>query len=1122
MLGSEMRIEAAGKDAVVDSPLFNINATDRTVLVVRMAMQSATSTAQVLWRVAPSPPALYGAGQGDWSVDSASTGVRVSSFRVYGDGAARTYYVPLVDPAGPTAAAAAVGPLTQVRLRLWPESVSGGGSAAVDFVRLSERPLISGVTGCGRVWHDVSLSTEGAALPGAVPYDAHSNPAPGWRPWVRRDGTATDQRFASLADAVRLRDSGSDNQSLPFAATYSCLRSGGDVVVVHGSGFGPSGARVTVGGAACTHVRHDPSAPEERLACRVPAMAGPAELALVAVSQGRTPGLVDAKPLLSYAVGPRAPRDVDVSNVGARHMAVSWRPRGLWDALATTGYVIEGRRLLRPAELWAAFYPSLLAAGRAAGGAAGNDSVVSSPAGDADVQAAAAPEGRAWYTALSQPLANVLLTAAASGQSAAPAAGSGPPTLSQVQAVSAASGVPAAVLAAVEADEWGQVGWRELPALPGRSGSLLSELGGWPALEAVAAAWSPWRRLATTANVSATTVAGLLPDCPVQVRVAAMAEDTVLDRTAWQRANAHGHRAALPQGSAGPWSAAASARTLEADILFDWFDANGTLSYGGEDRRSTRGGVGQQGGEGRWGFVLAGSAHVAGCNATHSCCDGFAEPLESEPSDGNANAFDVSDADGDGAVDRTSSWCRGWWRHALLPEEDAALSRAGDVPKLYPRHSGAVNPHDLTRARRAIAQAGGVLPPEPAAPANTNRSALPWSACRLACAAAARLRPPYVNAAALRSSSQLPLPTPLPAAVVFPGSRGGPPPSPVGSAAAGSSDLPGSVPRVPGTLPSGVTIVPPRYLARPPAGPCGPALRVTGSHPGQSGAAWYGRRMFVREGFSTDFVFQLANPSYHCQRMDDAHTNCRYRGADGLAFVVQDRHPAAMGRGGGGQGWAGLDRTVAVSFDSWHNPEHSDPYENHVAVHARPPPDAPVSPGSGHGVGASESHAFALGSATEGVPDLADRPVSVRVVYEPFASGAEGSASGMGGGAAADASGAGPQQLAWLTGNRYPSGGRGWWSGAEAGTLRVEMPPGREVLRVRVDLHSALGEPADGRAWVGFTAATGDLSFQTHEVLAWSFDQSFAYAAAAGSGAVPGPAGRFPAVVTGGEGEHGA
>ncbi|KAA0150128.1 hypothetical protein FNF31_07079 [Cafeteria roenbergensis] len=982
VLGGELRLEAQSSDPVVDSPLFHINATDRTVLVFRAAAFGTPGDSEVLWRLrrpgGAAPPPSFGAGLGDWRLEGNSEwDVRSTSFRVEGDGAARTYYVPLVNPASPGPTAAPQGALVQVRLRLWAAPSAGaGGAAHIDFIRISERPLVAHVSGCGRVTRQESLHLSGPS-PDAPAFHPVSNPPPPTKQWARETGTTTDQRFHSWADAHALRDVGSDAFGLAFGSTYNCLRSGGDLLVISGSGFGPSDARVTVGGAACTEVRHDPAAPESRIACRSPAMQSGPEHAVVAVAQGRFPGLVDAKPLLSYAVGPRAPVALDASNVGATHLSASWSPRSLWDALATTGYVLEARSLLRPAELWAAFYPALLALGPRRSGAAGNDSVVSAPAGPDDV-AAALPTGAAGAGPLLPQLASVLLERQESHFRSEPGdVGSGgapdgellpTPSVAELREASRISGVPAAVLAAVAVDRWGQVGWRSMPAPAGRNGSLLSQLGGWPALEAEPAAWSAWSRLASTGNVTSTTVAGLPAGTAVQLRVAALAEDTVLDAAAWQRVNAHGHREALPQGSQGPWSEAAAARTTAADILFDWFDANGTLSYGGADRRSTTGELGRVGGEGSWGLVLVGSAHVAGCNATHSCCDGFAAPSASQPSDGNAREFDIGDADGDGVVDQQSAWHAGWWRGALLPEAEAALSRPGDVKKVYPRHSGSVDPHAYTRAMQAVRDAG-----------------------------------------------------------------------------AGGSDLSGALPGVPGRLPSGVTVVPPRYLARPPTGPCGPALRLTPSRPGQAGSAWYGRRMQVREGFSTEFVFQLSNPSYHCKRMDDASTNCRSRGADGLAFVIQDRHPAALGRAGGGQGWAGLPRAVAVSFDT----------------------------------------------------------------------GGEGSASGMGGGPAADAAGGGAQQLAWLAGNEYPSGGRGWWTGAEAGTLRVEMPPGREVLRVRVDLHAALGTPADGRAWVGFTAATGDLAFQSHEVLAWSLHQSYALAAAGGGAGLPGAAGRFPEVRTG-------
>jgi hypothetical protein len=1125
VFGGAMLVRAMGPHPASDSPAFSIQTTDRTVMVIQVAVEGpSTIAAEVVWRFArdganpplASPPRELtnvdwdGPGDSVWDL-------RRSAFEMFGDGAMRTYYVPLVVAAAPSVTPQ--GLLSQVRVRWSTDGVQRGWVFQVSSLRIAERPCITHVLGCGRVLRVEAWNREG----GATLYDPQLNPPPSWRQWVRAEGSRTDQYFADFASAVQLRDRGTDNTSLPWGVTYNCLRSGGDTVVVKGTNLGVVGSRVSVGGAPCTHVRHNPASPNTELACRVPSLRpGPAERVLVAVADGALPGLVDAKPFLSYAAGPRAPVSIGVSNVGSRHASVSWQPRSLWDALSTTGYVIETRRLLQPRELWASVYPSLIRIGAGSLGAAGNDSVFDGGITDTDVVLAASqPKG--WLSLLPQSVSDVLLNHQIQSSEMQPApqqvgAWGAAVTVAQLQAAADASGVPPALLAAIAVDQWGQVGWRVEPTLAGEEGSLLSSLGGWPALEALPSAWGPWRRIATTGNVTTTTVAGLLPDAPFQVRVAAVAEDTHLDTRAWQDVDLHGHRPILPQGSMGPWSNTSMGRTLEADLLFDWFDANSTLSFGPDDRRSTRGELGREGGEGRWGLMLVGSAHIAGCNATHSCCDGFAAPSFTEPVDGNAVSFDQTDANGDGVVDRTSSWSRDWWRQAFLPEEDSGYGRgegSGDEPKVYPPFSGSRNPHELTRGKRMVAQAGGVVPPTPGPLPGGNFSAPVWSACSLACTTPARLRPPYLNARSLRSAGAYPLPTPLPAGGVFPGAYGGPP-----SVQAGASHSAGTSLESPGLLPSGVTIVPPRFMATPPTGPCGPALRLTGAHPGQTGAAWYGRRMQVREGFSTEFVFQLSNPSAHCSRMNDAYTNCRSRGADGLAFVIQDAHPSALGRAGGGQGWGGLPRTVAVSFDSWYNPEHSDPYENHVAVHAPAPPDSSVSPqGDGNLAddrAASEAHAYALGVATEGIPDLAERPMHVRVVYDPLPSGSSDTVAGFQGGTAQDASQGGPQQLSWIAGNQFAEGKQGWWSGSEVGSLRVEMPPGREILRVRVDLHAVLGSPVDGRAWVGFTAATGNLAFQSHEVLAWKLDQAYALA----QGASPGRLGRFPAVVTNEDGEH--
>jgi hypothetical protein len=113
---------------------------------------------------------------------------------------------------------------------------------------------------------------------------------------------------------------------------------------------------------------------------------------------------------------------------------------------------------------------------------------------------------------------------------------------------------------------------------------------------------------------------------------------------------------------------------------------------------------------------------------------------------------------------------------------------------------------------------------------------------------------------------------------------------------------------------------------------CGPALRLTPSEARQSGAIWYPRKMNVREGFDTTFTFQISSPSLKCDRLDDVNTYCRSRGADGLAFVIQNTLPDALGVAGSGLGYAGIFNALAVELDTYHNYDQMDYYENHVSV----------------------------------------------------------------------------------------------------------------------------------------------------------------------------------------------
>jgi hypothetical protein len=117
-----------------------------------------------------------------------------------------------------------------------------------------------------------------------------------------------------------------------------------------------------------------------------------------------------------------------------------------------------------------------------------------------------------------------------------------------------------------------------------------------------------------------------------------------------------------------------------------------------------------------------------------------------------------------------------------------------------------------------------------------------------------------------------------------------------------------------------------------PSSICGPSLRLTPAIARHSGAAWYRRKMNVREGFDTYIKFQISNPSQKCNSLDDVNTYCRSRGADGLAFVIQNAAPDALGNAGSGLGYEGIFNSLAVELDTFFNYENMDLYENHISV----------------------------------------------------------------------------------------------------------------------------------------------------------------------------------------------
>jgi hypothetical protein len=158
-------------------------------------------------------------------------------------------------------------------------------------------------------------------------------------------------------------------------------------------------------------------------------------------------------------------------------------------------------------------------------------------------------------------------------------------------------------------------------------------------------------------------------------------------------------------------------------------------------------------------------------------------------------------------------------------------------------------------------------------------------------------------------------------------------------------------------------------------------------------------------------------------------TGQTYTGADGLAFVIQNSTQNALGAGGGWMGYHGIPNSLAVEFDTHYNAGPDEPDGNHISVRSE---------------GENANIAFgapSLGTiaAAAGLPNFSgDRqPHVARITYTP-----------------------------------------------SPGTMQVYLD---NVLRliVAVDLSTLLSLDS-GRAWVGFTAATGGAS-ENEDVLNWTY-----------------------------------
>lgn len=104
----------------------------------------------------------------------------------------------------------------------------------------------------------------------------------------------------------------------------------------------------------------------------------------------------------------------------------------------------------------------------------------------------------------------------------------------------------------------------------------------------------------------------------------------------------------------------------------------------------------------------------------------------------------------------------------------------------------------------------------------------------------------------------------------------------------------------------------------------GAVLRLTPALASQAGSAFSEEQVNARD-FSTYFTFRIGNRG---GTVFDCNT---VAGADGLVFVVQSVS-SSIGGIGAGIGYAGINQSIGVEFDTWCNAGNNDPSSNHVAI----------------------------------------------------------------------------------------------------------------------------------------------------------------------------------------------
>ncbi len=126
-------------------------------------------------------------------------------------------------------------------------------------------------------------------------------------------------------------------------------------------------------------------------------------------------------------------------------------------------------------------------------------------------------------------------------------------------------------------------------------------------------------------------------------------------------------------------------------------------------------------------------------------------------------------------------------------------------------------------------------------------------------------------------------------------------------------------------------------------------LQLTANQPGEASSAFYTTPVSAST-FSTDFAFQLLDPL-----------------AEGLTFTIQANTPNAIGTGGGGLGYQGIAKSIALKLDLRDTAGEGD---NSTGIYVNgAAPTVPSTPLAGSGIDLHSGHVFILHSDYDGTTE---------------------------------------------------------------------------------------------------------------------------------------------------------